>query len=312
MLQRSATLGLALVTSVLLGLPRQGRQDGPALTLDLGGGVTLACRRIEPGRFTMGAPPSDTLAHDAERPAHEVVIDRAFCLGSTPVTVGQFRRFVEATGYRTDAEADGRGGHGFDAARNRFAGWFPQYTWRNSGWVKTDAHPVANVSRNDAVAFTDWLSRVTGRTVRLPSEAEWEYACRAGTTTGFFTGDDPPGLAGYANVADAALGRVLGERKPFPFDDGHAFTSPVGTYKPNPWGLYDMIGNVFEWTVGDFTGSYAAPSAGTTTVPVPGRDGVVRGGGYDSGPEFARCTVRGRSRPSGRYSYFGFRVVVSL
>jgi len=101
------------------------------------------------------------------------------------VTVGQFRAFVQETGYKTDAQADGRGGHGWNAKLNRFAGWFPRYTWRNPGWPQTGEDPVGNVSWNDAVKFCQWLSRKSGKLVRLPTEAEWEYACRAGTTMVF-------------------------------------------------------------------------------------------------------------------------------
>jgi formylglycine-generating enzyme len=223
-------------------------------------------------------------------------------MGRTPVTVGQFRTFVEATRYRTDAEnpegnGPGRiGGHGWDAQRSRFAGWWPQYTWRCTGWPMTDEYPVSNISWNDASAFCRWLSAKSGKRVRLPTYSEWDRATRAGTTTVFFTGESPASLGGYANVADRSLLRTLGDSTyadgGFPFDDGYPFTSPVGKFKPNPWGLYDMLGNVFEWC-----------SLESTPIPC--------GCSYNDGPNVCREGVRERHAESySRYAYLGFRVVV--
>jgi formylglycine-generating enzyme required for sulfatase activity len=132
-------------------------------------------------------------------------------MGRTPVTIGQFRAFVEATGYRTDAESTtGQGpghvgGHGWDAKRHRFDGWWPQYTWRYTGWTLTDEHPASNISWNDASAFCKWLGARSGRQVRLPTDAEWDRATQAGAATVYFTGDSPASLDGYANVADRSL-----------------------------------------------------------------------------------------------------------
>jgi formylglycine-generating enzyme len=256
---------------------------------------------IEPGRFQMGSPATDKLADEAEKPQREVRIEKGFYLGRTTVTFGQFQEFVLDVAYRTDAETDRRfpGGHGFNTDRNKFEGWSPQYTWRNPGWPQTGNHPVGNVSWNDAVKFCEWLGKKMGKTVRLPTEAEWEYACRAGTTTVFFTGDDPASLKGYANVPDEALRTKLGEpagKARFPFDDGYPFTAPVGKFKPNPWGLHDMLGNVFQWCADE--------------VPGDSPKRVLRGGSYNLNIQTCRCAYRGFSKPEGRYSYTGFRVVV--
>ena len=169
---------------------------------------------IEPGRFQMGSPATDKLADEVEKPQREVRIEKGFYLGRTTVTFGQFQEFVLDVGYRTDAETDRRfpGGHGFNTDRNTFEGWFPQYTWRNPGWPQTGNHPVGNVSWNDAVKFCEWLGKKIGKTVRLPTEAEWEYACRAGTTTVFFTGDDPASLKGMRTSRTRPCGPSSGSR----------------------------------------------------------------------------------------------------
>jgi formylglycine-generating enzyme required for sulfatase activity len=276
------------------------------LTLQLGNHRAIECIRIEPGRFLMGAPDTDKDALPEEKPQREVRIQSAFYLGRATVTFGQFQEFALDSGYRTDAERDARpgyrGGHGFNFVRNRHEGWFPQYTWRNPGWPITDDHPVGNISWNDAVKFCDWLSNRSGKRVRLPTEAEWEYACRAGTTTAFFTGDDRGSLRGYANVPDEALRKKLGEKPDadewFPFDDGYPFTAPVGHFKPNPWGLYDMIGNVFQWC------------ADVIPADAEGRTRVIRGGSYNTNVQTCRVAARGFGKPDSRYAYTGFRIAV--
>ena len=138
-----------------------------------------------------------------EHPQHRVRITKPFYLGTYHVTRGQFRQFVADTGYKTDAEKGEKpGAFGWDPDKKKFD-FNEKYSWRNAGFEQTDEHPVVNVSWNDAVAFCKWLSRKEGKTYRLPTEAEWEYACRAGTTTRYYSGDDPETLAKVGNVADA-------------------------------------------------------------------------------------------------------------
>ena len=132
---------------------------------------------IPPGVFWMGSSQSDSYRKDDELPQHRVRITRPFYFGMCEVTVGEFRRFVEAKAYQTDAERDGQGGFGWDG--KAFV-QKPAYTWLNAGFPQTDDHPVVNVSWNDAVAFCQWLAQEEKRAYRLPTEAEWEYACRAG------------------------------------------------------------------------------------------------------------------------------------
>ena len=164
---------------------------------------------IPAGEFLMGSDESDTDAYDDEfvdkaagkMQKHRVRITRPFYLGVTEVTRGQFRRFVDEAGYQTEAEKRARGAM-VGTRRRRSSSRIPKFTWQNAGFEQTDDHPVVNVSWNDAQAFVAWLSRKEGKTYRLPTEAEWEYACRAGTTTRYFFGDDPEGMAAFGNIAD--------------------------------------------------------------------------------------------------------------
>jgi formylglycine-generating enzyme required for sulfatase activity len=192
-----------------------------------------------------------------------------FFLGKYEVTVGQFRQFVEAMGYQTEGEQNGKGSTGLDLSTGKVE-TKPEYNWRYwlredeqhpSGFQQTDEHPAVCVSWNDAQAFCTWLSAQEGTAYRLPTEAEWEYACRARTTTRFYSGDDEDTLQEVANIADASLQEQWVWRTsdpPFPegthlppyakpWNDRYPFTAPVGRFKPNVFGLYDMLGNVGEW-----------------------------------------------------------------
>ena len=244
---------------------------------------------------------------EAETPQHPVTISKPFEVSTHEVTVGQFRRFVEATGYKTITEQQGVG-YGWQNGEWQEGSAF---NWQNPGFEQSDDHPVCNVSWDDAVAFCRWLSEVEGVTYRLPTEAEWEYACRAGTSTLFSTGDDPNSLHGTANLADATL------RKEQPrltwavdWEDGFAATAPVGSFKPNAFGLYDMHGNVWEWCQDVYDDQWY----GTSPTNDPLRRGVerhvFRGGGFDNWPGFLRSADRYSSHsPTLRSRWAGFRVV---
>jgi formylglycine-generating enzyme required for sulfatase activity len=249
---------VALVAGLLYFGKGPPRPTGTAVSKS----VDMQFVLIEPGEFRMGVDHNPEVLVDAmpnvkdlnkdAMPAHQVKITRPYYLGVTEVTVKQFRMFVDASGYRTDAERNGNG-HGFDP--NGFMGApspIPneKFTWKFTGLPQADDHPVVIVSWNDAVEFCAWLSKKEGVAHRLPTEAEWEYACRAGKK-GFYTeGDHPRALEGYANLADAAhkLKFPIMEASKFaPWNDGFGVTAPVKSFKPNAWGLYDMHGNVGEW-----------------------------------------------------------------
>jgi formylglycine-generating enzyme required for sulfatase activity len=264
---------------------------------------------IPAGRFMMGSRVDDRDADADEKPQHEVRITRPFYLGVTEVTRGQFRRFVDDTGHRSEAEKDGQGGWGWNEEKKKFEP-DPKYTWLNPGFEQSDEHPVVNVSWNDAVAFCEWLSRVDGQAYRLPTEAEWEYACRAGTTTRYFSGDDPESLAAAGNVADGtAKLKYPHWTATITARDGFVYTAPVGQFRPNRFGLYDMHGNVWEWCQDGYDDAYYKGSPGEDPPGASQASArVVRGGGWDSEPRYCRSAHRGGSSPSDRSSYQGFRL----
>jgi len=253
------------------------------------GNVTRDCSTypelvlIPPGSFIMGVPPEEDdreafpRSYDDEaRPQHRVTIAHAFWLGRYPVTRGEYSAFVQDTSYQGGGTS-----------------------WRDPGFPQTDSDPVVNVSATDAASYAEWLSRKADKSYRLPSEAEWEYAARAGTTTARFWGDDRDRTAacGYANVADETL-RKKDQAQPdkdwyFACDDGYANTSPVGRFKPNGFGLYDMLGNVWQWTADCYNNGYSgAPSDGaawTTGICSPR---VLRSGSWGDGPWGVRAGYR--------------------
>lgn len=255
-----------------------------------------------------------------EAPVHRVRITRPFFLGQHEVTVGQFRRFLQASGYRPESEADGTGGYGYNpdydpaksARGDAFEGRDTRYSWRNPGFAQNDDHPVVNVSWNDAVAMARWLSQAEGQVYRLPTEAEWEYAARAGTRTRYHSGDAPQSLSKSANVfdMDAAGNWPAWKNQALPGHDGFAFTAPVGSFAPNAFGLYDMHGNVWEWCSDWHAEDYYARSpVDDPPGPADGTVHVRRGGSWHTWPFYARSAYRNWNSAQTRYTLVGFRLV---
>jgi formylglycine-generating enzyme required for sulfatase activity len=263
--------------------------------------------RIPAGKFRMGSPDTEPDRRSDEGPVHEVTITRPFLLGTCEVTVGQFRKFVEETGYKTDAERGGRGSRALvPGDLGRFRVYSARY-WASPGFEQTDDHPVTCVSWNDAVEFCKWFSRKEGRNCRLPTEAEWEYAARAGAAGRWPTGDEPASLSGHANVRDKPFPAIQHDHKPFEFEDGFVFTTPVGRFKPNAWGLHDMVGNVCEWCADGMRDFTKEP-----VVDPKGPEGMlkaIRGASFYAGPETARLAARNVDSADGRSVLTGFRVV---
>jgi formylglycine-generating enzyme required for sulfatase activity len=270
-------------------------------------GMTMV--RIAAGKFTMGSPKDEKGRGDDEH-QHDVKITKAFYMAAHTVTVGQFRKFVEDENYKTDAEKDGQGGYGYNADTKKTEGRKSKYTWDNTGWKQTDRHPVVNVSWNDAVAYCKWLSKKEGKTYRLPTEAQWEYACRAGTTTRFYCGDDDADLRGHANIADVSFRSNLPEYKwGVDWDDGYAFTARVGSFKANPWRLYDMHGNVWQWCRDCYDKEFYKESDKEDPECNKGDRRVMRGGSWLNNARDCRAANRYGLAPACRDGDVGFRVV---
>ena len=269
---------------------------------------------IPSGEFLMGSTRQEDGHVANEAPRHLVRITRPFEIGAHEVTNGQFGAFVDATGYLTEAERDVGGGFGIDFERAVVV-QDPKHTWRDPGFpgfTPGPEHPVLMISWQDAEAFCRWLSEKEGRVYRLPTEAEWEYAARGGTTTPWWSGADPATLATAANTADAPLrARVPKARWAAEWSDGFAFLAPVGSYRPNPFGLYDVTGNVWEWCHDWYDADYYASSpAEDPTGPEIGSFRTIRGGGWFNDARQNRSAQRIYFNPTFRYCLLsGFRVV---
>jgi formylglycine-generating enzyme required for sulfatase activity len=286
---------------------RPEMKQAKELTFDLGNGVKLEMVRIPKGKFLMGSPKNEEGRDDNESPQHEVTLKKDFYLGKYEVTRGQFRRFVESESYKTEAELDGKGSVGWDEASEDFK-QDKKYNWKNAGFEQSDDHPVVNVSWNDAVKYCEWLSKKEGKRFRLPTEAEWEYSSRARILNRFSFGDDEEDLAKHGNVADGTAKEKYPKwDKAIRAKDGYIYTSPVGRFGVNVFGLHDIYGNVWEWC-GDWYGEYSTESVSDPSGPSSGSGRVYRGGSWNSHPLLCRSAVRGADLPSFRGGYLGFRL----
>lgn len=288
-----AALTLAFALSSLGHVSAQAPEA--ALRLDLGSGVTMDLVLVKAGSFRQGSPAAEPDRGDDEA-QREVTLTKDFYIGRHEVTVAQFRRFVEATGYKTEAEKGTSGGFGWNgqALEQRSS-----FNWKNPGFPQTDDHPVTIVTFDDAVAFTRWLSGKASRAVSLPSEAQWEFAARANSTSAYPSG-----------AAKATQAAALGWSKA----NAMGGTHPVGGKSPNGSGLFDMAGNVAEWCL-DWYGPY---EAGPVTDPLETRQNlsdkprrVLRGGSWLRDPKNGRSAARHRNAPGTRNADNGFRVVAS-
>jgi formylglycine-generating enzyme required for sulfatase activity len=331
-MQRTA-LSCALVL-VLSSCASSNRGTG-GLPAEVTNSLGMHMRRIPAGEFVMGSEESIASLQKAyplaekyrlenlidEAPAHKVRITRPFYMGATEVTVGQFRQFVKQSGYVPESLADGTGGYGYnpkyDASKSKrgdaFEGRDVRYSWQNPGFAQTDAHPVVNVTWNDAQELAKWLSKKEGRTYRLPTEAQWEYAARAGTTTRYHCGDEPQCLLKVANTFDEASKPQWPQfaANALPGNDGFAFTAPVASFAPNAFGLYDMHGNAWEWTQDLYDEDYYAKSpVNDPKGPEEGDVYVRRGGSWHTWSLYARSSYRNWNSPQTRYTLVGIRLIM--
>lgn len=241
-----------------------------------------------------------------ETPLHPVRITRPFYMGAYEVTVKQFRDFVNDTKYKTDAEK-GDGGMIFSNKDNR---WVPQkkMKWDSLPWKIADDQPVVFISWNDAQAFCKWLSRKEKKKYRLPTEAEWEMACRGGAVWARFPwGDKLPGDRD-TNFGD---GNSKLPESMTTVNDGHEQIAPVGSYPANGFGLYDMGGNVMEWVEDYYDRNYYETSPiNDPQGPQAGTSRVNKGGNWFASPTDCRCAFRGFSGDTMSFWNLGFRVVM--
>lgn len=260
---------------------------------------------IPAGRFTLGSPDAEPGRGKDEGPQQDVAIARPFAVSRHEITRAQYARFVHATGRPVAG--------GCITDRRNPGTWAPdaRTDFRDPGFVQTGRHPVACVSWADAQAYAAWLGQRTGARYRLLTEAEWEYAARAGSTTAYPWGADAADGCRYMNGADAAARRKYAKLD-YVADFGNCNdhrlnTAPVGSYQPNRFGLYDMIGNVGEW-VADCSGAYGRAAAD----PGVCERRVVRGGSWGTVARQLRSAERVNQRATDLDDSIGIRVAREL
>jgi formylglycine-generating enzyme required for sulfatase activity len=239
-----------------------------------GGGYGPEMVWILAGRFQMGDIQGG--GNSDEKPVHSVSVAK-FAMGRYEVTVGDFRRFVNATGYKTDAEKGG--------------GCWGSNNWSKLTFSQTDKHPVVCVSWNDATAYAKWLSEQTDKQYRLPTEAQWEYAARAGTETKYWWGNDIG--SNKANCANYFCG------------DQFEYTAPVGSFAANPFGLFDTAGNVWEWTCSKYKNKYTGNEQRCANS---GSLRAFRSGAWNLMSWYVRAATRTRASHDFRIDYVGLRL----
>jgi formylglycine-generating enzyme required for sulfatase activity len=242
---------------------------------------------VPPGSFTMGSPSNEKERFDNEGPQHRVTISRAFAAGKFTVTVDQFADFVKATGYDAGSKCKAYQAGKWEERSSR--------SFRNAGYSQTGSHPAVCLNWNDARAYVQWLSKTTGKAYRLLTEAEWEYAARAGTSTRYFWGDE----IGSGNANCDGCGSRWDNKQ----------TAPVGSFKPNAFGLYDMHGNALQWLEDCWHEDYnGAPVDGSAWTSGDCSDRILRGGAWLGNPGALRAADRLRITTDYRSYDFGFRV----
>jgi sulfatase modifying factor 1 len=290
-LQAATWLALVSASAASAATPAAGK------TLrDCRGCPTLVV--VPAGTFTMGTPSDEPGRGANEGPQHAVTITRAFAAGVAPVTRDEFAAFVKATKRPDSPGCKLVGAKGFQLD--------PQLNWRNPGYAQTGKDPVACVSYEDASAYAAWLSTRTGKHYRLLSEAEWEYAARAGTTTAYWWGTTPDHE--HANYGTEKCCEVLKSGR-----DQWDYTSPVGSFPANAFGLYDVSGNIFEWVQDCWHDNFeGAPADGSAWDRADCTDRAHRGSSWHASAAFIRIGYRVHDPVGDRNIYLGFRIARDL
>lgn len=288
---------------------------GPLALLGCAPGPQMV--RLPAGQFRAGSAPAETAAVHypeinaaREQPIRTVTVSRAFAIGRYEVTRGEFARFVAATGWNLDGPCSF-----LDKARGAQWAADAAHDWRNPGFAQTDRHPVVCVNLGDAIAYADWLSVRTGHHYRLPSNTEWEYAARAGTATAQWWG--PAGNpCKFANLADTSFAESfhIADREPlFACTDGFSATAPVGSFAANRWGLNDMLGNVWEWTL-DCLNETQLGALADISPRLSGDCGahIDRGASWGNSRKYVRAAAQHPDLIGARTAVLGFRLVEDL
>ena len=258
---------------------------------------------VPPGKFTIGSPIGEAGRGTDENPQKVITIAYALAVGKYPVTRADFAAFAEDT-RRKLGPCEHWDGKSFGIEKGVY--------WNNA-FHQDNRHPVVCVNWDDAQAYVQWLSRKTGKHYRLLSEAEWEYAARAGTTNAWYWGNSEADQCQYANGADlSAKAQGVSAAGAVNCDDKYPHTSPVGSFQPNKFGLYDMAGNVGEWVEDCYNDTYDdTPTDGSAVescIPKFHNTRVMRGGAWNAIPAWLRSGSRDVEVPSTRADTFGFRV----
>lgn len=280
------TMKALLLGILFVGISTAAWSAEAAMRLDLGAGTAMDLILVSAGEFTQGSP-ADEKGRGSDEIQRTVQLTHDYYISKTAVTRGQWERFVAETGYRSEAETGKSGGFGWDGSA---LAQRKDFTWKNPGFPQDATHPVCLVTYPDAQAFCEWLGKMTRRRTQLPTEAQWEYVCRAGSTTPWHSGTEPTAW----HKGNSGNG-----------------THPADSVRPNAWGLV-IGGNVAEWCL-DWYGPY---DAGRATDPLQDNQNlsdkprrVLRGGSWNRDAKNTRSAARFRADPRSRNADIGFRIV---
>lgn len=294
---RHALLCFALLLASGCGEQEKDGDERRVMTRELDGATMVL---INGGSFRQGALPGDKVAIDDELPAKQVRVE-PFWVDETEVTIGQFRRFVDATGYVTEIE---RAGGGSAFPESSFRGWLEGQTWKSTppgfkgDQAELDRLPVVFVTWEDSRAYCAWVG------ARLPTESEFEYLLRQGTKSLYPWGDEPTPPEGYGNYVGIEMAEQIRDEEPYGlpgYRDRHVRRAPVGSYLADSNGLFDISGNVAEWCEDEFVYYNQQPTN------EPGVTRIIRGGSFYSHPGRLRCSWRTTAGPTGGREWWGFR-----
>ena len=301
--------------SVMSIVPRSSPTDISTTATQRPGSVFRDCSEcpemvvVPAGNFNMGSPLDEPERSSDEGPQHRVTIAMSLAVGRYAVTRGEFAQFISETSRAMPGNCMTVDSEGIWVKR-------PGANWRSPGFQQTERDPVVCVNWDDAKAYVAWLSKKSNQNYRLPTEAEWEYAARSGTTTRYWWGDDARHTAqcAYANGADISTKSKLSSWKVTDCDDSFIYTAPSGRFKPNTFGLYDMLGNVWQWVEDEWSENYqgAHSDSSAFTTFAGSSVHVIRGGSWASNPSRLRSSIRYHNFAYESNLSVGFRVVRHL